>query len=143
PDVWWQTLEVNLRAPLYFAHAFLPGMLARGHGRIIDVSTAAAFAAVPMLSAYVVSKSALYRFSETLAAECHEHGVTAFTLEEESDARRCQRGDVFMLPTGRRHTIRHGRRVNPRPLSASDSRLDIVTHGYGTRWLAGTFSFDD
>jgi hypothetical protein len=70
-------------------------------------------------------------------------GDLELELEEESDTRRYQRGDVFMLPTGRRHTIRDGRRVNPRPLSASDSRLDIVTHGDGTRWLAGTFSFDE
>jgi NAD(P)-dependent dehydrogenase (short-subunit alcohol dehydrogenase family) len=80
PDEWWHTLEVNLRAPLYFAHAVLPGMLARGQGRIINVTTAAAFAAVRMLSAYVVSKTALYRLSENLAAETREHGVTVFTI---------------------------------------------------------------
>jgi NAD(P)-dependent dehydrogenase (short-subunit alcohol dehydrogenase family) len=80
PDEWWQTLEVNLRGPLYCARAVLPGMLARGHGRIVNVSSSAGLAAIPMLSAYAVSKTALYRLSENLAAETRGHGVMVFTL---------------------------------------------------------------
>jgi NAD(P)-dependent dehydrogenase (short-subunit alcohol dehydrogenase family) len=59
PDEWWQALEVNLRGPLYCARAILPGMLSRGHGRIVNVSSGAGFAAWPMVSAYSVSKAAL------------------------------------------------------------------------------------
>jgi NAD(P)-dependent dehydrogenase (short-subunit alcohol dehydrogenase family) len=59
PDQWWQALEVNLRGPLYCARAVLPGMLTRRHGRIVNVSSGAGFAAIPMLSAYAVSKAAL------------------------------------------------------------------------------------
>jgi NAD(P)-dependent dehydrogenase (short-subunit alcohol dehydrogenase family) len=81
PDKWWQVLEVNLRGPLYCARAVLPGMLARGHGRIVNVSSGAGFAAIPMLSAYVVSKTALYRLSENLAAETRGHGVKVFAID--------------------------------------------------------------
>ncbi|HEY5988453.1 MAG TPA: SDR family oxidoreductase [Streptosporangiaceae bacterium] len=80
PDDWWQVLEVNLRGPVYCARAVLPGMLARGHGRIVNVSTSAGFTAIPMLSAYAVSKTALYRLSENLAAETRGHGVTVFAI---------------------------------------------------------------
>jgi NAD(P)-dependent dehydrogenase (short-subunit alcohol dehydrogenase family) len=80
PDDWWQALEVNLRGPLYCARAVLPGMLSRGHGRIINVSSGAGLAAIPMLSAYAVSKAALYRFNENLAAETRGHGVMAFAI---------------------------------------------------------------
>jgi len=80
PDEWWHALEVNLRGPLYCARAVLPGMLARGHGRIVNVSSSAGLAAIPMLSAYAVSKTALYRFSENLAAETRGHGVMVFAV---------------------------------------------------------------
>jgi NAD(P)-dependent dehydrogenase (short-subunit alcohol dehydrogenase family) len=80
PDEWWQTLEVNLRGPLYCTRAVLPGMLSRGHGRIVNVSSGAGFAAIPMLSAYAVSKAALYRLSENLAAETRGHGVMVFAV---------------------------------------------------------------
>jgi len=81
PDQWWQALEVNLRGPLYCTRTVLPGMLARGHGRIVNVSSGAGFAAIPMLSAYVVSKTALYRLSENLAAETRGYGVMVFAID--------------------------------------------------------------
>jgi len=81
PDDWWQALEVNVRGPLYCARAVLPSMLARGHGRIVNVSSGVGFAAIPLLSAYVVSKTALYRLSENLAAETRGHGVMVFAID--------------------------------------------------------------
>jgi len=81
PDDWWQVLEVNLRGPLYCTRAVLPGMLARGHGRIVNVCSGVGLSAIPMLSAYVVSKTALYRLSENLAAETRGHGVMVFAID--------------------------------------------------------------
>ena len=80
PDEWWQALEVNLRGPLNCTRAVLPDMLRRGHGRIINVSSSSGLAAVPMLSAYSVSKAALCRLSENLAAETRGHRVSVFTI---------------------------------------------------------------
>ena len=71
----------RVRGPLYCARAVLPGMLARGHGRIVNVASGVGFAAIPMLSAYVVSKTALYRLSENLAAETRGHGVVVFAID--------------------------------------------------------------
>ncbi len=81
PDQWWQVLEVNLRGPLYCTRAVLPGMLTRGHGRIVNVSSGVGLTVIPMLSAYVVSKTALYRLSENLAAETRGHGVMVFAID--------------------------------------------------------------
>ena len=58
-----------MRGALYSTRAVLPGMLARGHGRTLNVCSGVGVAAIPMVSAYVVSETALYRLSENLAAE--------------------------------------------------------------------------
>jgi NAD(P)-dependent dehydrogenase (short-subunit alcohol dehydrogenase family) len=80
PDHWWRVLEVNLRGPLYCSRAVLPGMIARGRGRIVNISSDAGFQAFPMASAYAVSKVALYQLSENLAAETAEQGISVFAI---------------------------------------------------------------
>ena len=80
PDEWWRTMDVNLRGPLYCCRAVLPAMVGRGRGRVVNVSSGAGFAAWPMVSSYSVSKAALYRLTENLAAETKEHGVRVFAI---------------------------------------------------------------
>ncbi|HZE89003.1 MAG TPA: SDR family oxidoreductase, partial [Verrucomicrobiae bacterium] len=79
-EEWWRCLEVNLRGPLLCARAVLPGMLARRHGRIVNFASGSGTFPVPNLSAYAVSKTALLRFTETLAAETRGLGVSAFAV---------------------------------------------------------------
>ena len=69
-------------------------------------------------------------------------GELELQLDGEPAMRHYRQGDVFMLPVGRPHVIRHGRRVSPRRLAAPDSRVEAVTQGEGTRWLVGRFSAD-
>lgn len=80
PDAWWHTQEINVRGTLYCTRAVLPGMLRRGRGRIINTSSGAANGPMPDLSAYVVSKTALQRFTECLAFETQGKGIAAFAL---------------------------------------------------------------
>jgi NAD(P)-dependent dehydrogenase (short-subunit alcohol dehydrogenase family) len=80
PDAWWETLEINLRGPLYCSRAVLPGMLARGRGRIINISSGAGLRTWPMATAYAVSKAALQHLTENLAAETQGRGVSVFTV---------------------------------------------------------------
>jgi NAD(P)-dependent dehydrogenase (short-subunit alcohol dehydrogenase family) len=75
PSVWWRTLEVNLRGPFLCARAVLPGMIARRRGRIINISSSAAFGNNASLSAYGVSKAALTHWSGRLAAQVEQDGV--------------------------------------------------------------------
>ncbi|HEY8745153.1 MAG TPA: SDR family oxidoreductase [Chloroflexota bacterium] len=77
---WWRTMEVNLRGPLLCSRAVLPTMLRRRRGRIINVSSGAALAPWPLVSAYAVSKAALQRLTENLAAETAEQGVAVFAI---------------------------------------------------------------
>jgi NAD(P)-dependent dehydrogenase (short-subunit alcohol dehydrogenase family) len=81
PDEWWRCLEVNLRGPLLCSRAVLPGMLARGSGRIVNVASGAGTRAIPNLSAYVTSKAALLRLTENLAAEVRGAGIRVFAIQ--------------------------------------------------------------
>ena len=74
-DDWWRTLEVNLRGAHTVTSAVLPGMVARGSGRVINVVSHAGTARWPYGSAYAVSKAALIKLGENLAAEVRRHGV--------------------------------------------------------------------
>jgi NAD(P)-dependent dehydrogenase (short-subunit alcohol dehydrogenase family) len=78
---WWRGVEVNLRGPMLCCRLVLPDMVARRRGRIVNVASGAGTVAIPYLSAYVVSKAALIRLSECLAAECHPHGVRVFAVQ--------------------------------------------------------------
>jgi NAD(P)-dependent dehydrogenase (short-subunit alcohol dehydrogenase family) len=81
PGDWWHSIEVNLRGPYLCSNAFLPGMIARRRGRIINVSTSAATVAVAHMGAYVIAKTALIRFTENLAAELKSSGVSVFAID--------------------------------------------------------------
>jgi NAD(P)-dependent dehydrogenase (short-subunit alcohol dehydrogenase family) len=78
---WWRCQEVNLRGPLLCAGALLPGMIARCRGRIVNIASGAGTQAIAHLSAYVVSKTALIRLTEILAAEVAAFGVKVFAIE--------------------------------------------------------------
>ncbi len=80
PDAWWKTLEVNLRGPYLCCRAVLPGMIARGSGRILNMASGAGTFPIPGMSAYVASKTALIRLSEQLAMEMKPHGISVFPI---------------------------------------------------------------
>jgi len=80
PAEWWRNQEVNLRGPMLCCREIIPGMIARKRGRVINVVSGAGYQPFPELSAYVVSKTALIRFSEQLAVEAAPHGVSVFPV---------------------------------------------------------------
>lgn len=78
PEQWWRTLDVNLRGAMLCSHAALPGMIARGKGRIINIASSAL--PIAYFSSYATSKAALVRFTETLAVEVKPYGVGMFAV---------------------------------------------------------------
>ena len=80
PEQWWREVEVNLRGPFLCARAVLPGMIARQHGRIINVASGAGIVPVPAGTAYAASKAALINFTESVAGEIRPYGVSAFAI---------------------------------------------------------------
>lgn len=80
-DAWWDCLTINLRAPVRWTMAALPGMVARGRGRIINVSSPAGnHTPLPYFSAYVASKAGLSQFTASMAKEVAASGVAVLAF---------------------------------------------------------------
>ena len=77
---WWRAVEINLRGAFLCSQAVLPGMTARGAGRIVNITSQAGVFRWPQVSAYSVSKAAVIKFTENLAAEAGRSGVRAFSV---------------------------------------------------------------
>jgi len=68
-------IQVNVLGVMYGTRAFLPGMLKRGHGHIVNVASLAGRFATPGASVYGASKHAVVAFSESLFYEVEDQGV--------------------------------------------------------------------
>jgi 3-dehydrosphinganine reductase len=68
-------MEINYFGTVYMVKALLPGMLARGSGHIVNISSIAGFLGVFGYSAYGASKFAVSGFSEVLRAELKPRGI--------------------------------------------------------------------
>ncbi|GAB3453186.1 hypothetical protein GCM10027519_05610 [Kineococcus endophyticus] len=73
-------LEANVLGPFHVARAVVPGMVARGSGRVVDLSSGAASKDSGAYAAYAASKAALFRLGGAIAAAGAPHGVLAFEL---------------------------------------------------------------
>lgn len=73
-------LETNFFAPLQMTHFYLPQMLKRKHGAILNVVTSGARCTLPLFSAYASSKGALWSWSEALSRELDGTGVHVMTF---------------------------------------------------------------
>jgi 3-oxoacyl-[acyl-carrier protein] reductase len=79
-DTWQHTLAVNLTAPWLLTRAALPGMLERGFGRILYVSSVAALNGGIVGPHYAASKAGLHGLMHHIAARTADHGVTVNTI---------------------------------------------------------------
>ncbi len=77
PEVWRFMQRLMVEAPYLLVRAALPGMYARGWGRVVNISSAHGLRASPYKSAYVTAKHALEGLSKVVALEGGPHGVTS------------------------------------------------------------------
>lgn len=71
---------VNVAAVVDLSHAFLPTMVARGEGAIINVASLGSFQPAPYMAVYGASKAFVLSFSEALWAEYHRRGIRVIAL---------------------------------------------------------------
>lgn len=75
-QTWDRTLAVNLRAPFLLAQATVPGMAVRGYGRVLFLSSIAAFTGGVVGPHYAASKAGLHGLVHYLASRVAGQGVT-------------------------------------------------------------------
>lgn len=76
-DDWRWMLDINLMGVVHGCRTFLPGLIAQGHGHIINIASYAALAGAPGMAAYAVAKAGVVTLTESLRAELHGTGVEA------------------------------------------------------------------
>ena len=77
PERWDLIVAINMTSAFHTTRAAVPGMKARGWGRIINIASAHGLVASPYKSAYVTAKHGIIGFTKTIALETAEDGITA------------------------------------------------------------------
>ncbi|MEQ4725410.1 SDR family NAD(P)-dependent oxidoreductase [Nonomuraea sp. B19D2] len=122
---WDRTIAVNLRAPFLLAQRALPGMAQRGFGRVLFMSSIAAFTGGIVGPHYAASKAGLHGMLHFLASHVASRGVTVNALAPALIQ------DTAMLPaTADPHVLPVGR--FGRPEEVADLALAVLRNGYLT-----------
>jgi 3-oxoacyl-[acyl-carrier protein] reductase len=136
PDAWWHDVRSSVFGSFVVTRAVLPGMLARGTGRIVNIASYSGIRPAPHLSAYGAAKAALINFSESVAAETAAAGIKVFAVSP---------GHVRTALVQNMLESEEGQRWLPQtrdstPLDARDS-AKLVCRIAGGRYdaLSGTF----
>jgi len=128
-----RTLAINLRAPFFLAQAVLDGMRERGWGRVLFVSSTAAFRGGVVGPDYTASKSGLHGLTFYLSARVAADGVTVNAIAPGFVETAMLPGDPTELGRG----VPVGR--VGRPEEAADLAVAILRNGYITNHV---FSVD-
>lgn len=75
-DMWNQAMGVNATGTFLCTRAFLPAMMERGWGRVVNVSSVAGVFGAKYMGAYAASKHAVLGFTRSVAPEAAEGGAT-------------------------------------------------------------------
>lgn len=75
PDQWEALHRINLHHIFAVSHLLIPGMIARGRGAIVNVSTVEAFRGIPGNAVYSAYKAGVSAFTKSLAVELGPSGI--------------------------------------------------------------------
>jgi uncharacterized protein len=73
-------IQLNVTTLTHLTRLYLPEMIGRGSGRILNVASTAAFQAGPLMAVYYATKAYVLHFSEAIANELKDSGVTVTCL---------------------------------------------------------------
>ena len=142
PDREADEVAVDVSAVITLARAFLPGMLARGSGGILNVASAIAFQPAPYQAVYGASKAFVLSFSQALWAEARAAGVAVTALCPGPT----RTGFVEALGAEVGHTAIYRRLADPEPvieagLRGLDEGRAVVIPGVRNKLIAASGRF--
>ena len=79
-DRWEALMQINLLAPMRLCDLFLPQMIKRGSGHIVNISSVAGWIGAPGIASYCASKFGLRGYSESLAVDVAELNIKVSTV---------------------------------------------------------------
>ena len=91
PDAWGKTIDVNLKGVFNGMRAVMPGMIKRGAGTIITISSGAAHGPIEAWSSYCSSKAGAFMLTRCADMEAREHGLRIMGLSPGTVATDMQR----------------------------------------------------
>jgi 2-hydroxycyclohexanecarboxyl-CoA dehydrogenase len=76
PELWEKLIAINLHGPVNMSHVVLKGMVARGHGRIVNIASDAGRVGSSLEAVYSACKGGIIAFGKTVAREVARKGIT-------------------------------------------------------------------
>ncbi|GAA1297222.1 3-oxoacyl-ACP reductase [Planotetraspora silvatica] len=125
-ETWNLTIDVNLRAPFMLAQQVVPAMVERGFGRVLFISSIAAFTGGVVGPHYAASKAGLHGVLHFLAARVASRGVTVNALAPALIEDTAMSPALGVGP----HAIPVGR--FGRPEEVADLAMAVLRNGYLT-----------
>lgn len=132
PSQWHRHIDLNLYGSMYCIHTALPGMVGRGWGRIVQVSSGAGSRGVPGVSIYGASKAGIEGLVRTVAMENARTGVTLNSIALGLMDRESSDGPPNDMWTSVLKSIPMGRTGKPREIGACAAWLCSEKAGWVT-----------
>jgi 2-hydroxycyclohexanecarboxyl-CoA dehydrogenase len=80
PELWKKVVDINLYGPLNLHYAVLPGMVERGYGRVVNISSDAGRVGSSGEAVYSAAKGGIISFTKTMARELARSGIRLNTV---------------------------------------------------------------
>jgi len=139
-ELWDRILGVNLKSAFLVSRSVLPHMIERGAGRIVMITSRAAYRSSAGTAAYAASKGGLLAFSRVLAVEAGAHGITVNNVAPGTTLTPMTE-DFYGGPEGQRQeAIASGVVVEPQRLARPEeiARAVLYLCGPDSEHISGT-----
>jgi uncharacterized protein len=134
-------IDLNITALVHLTRLFLPAMIEKGSGKILNVASTSAFQPGPTMSVYFASKAFVLSFSEAIANEVKDKGVTVTALcpgSTETGFHAVVMGDSKLLKERKKSSPADVAEFGYRAMMKGKT---VAVHGFKNRIMAASVRF--